>query len=160
MSSALIAALDALVEQIRTAGHKEREALKDRLRETALGAPDRTAAREHLEDRARGLPLEPRWEVEEVIELLTPPPAPQEPKPEEPKKKGLSQSDLVLVYDDPRGVALHRTKVAPERWFLTQFDPRTGQPVTQEIPPAQVAGIKAQLKGSPYWVLGSGAGAG
>lgn len=159
MAEPLNARMDALVEQIRVAGYKERDALKEALRVLALDAPDRAAAREHLEDLARDLPLEARWEVEEVIELLKPPPKAEEAKPEEPKKKGLQQSDLVLVYDDPRGVALHRTKVAPERWFLTQFDQRTGQPVTQEIPATQVPQVKAQLKGSPYWVLGAGGGA-
>ncbi len=155
MSAGTMAQAEALVAKIAAASHGEREALREALLALALNAPDRTAMRDFLEDKARPLALEARWEIEEVIEAITPPPTP-EPAKEEPKKRGLSQSDLVLVYDDPRGLALHRTKVAPERWFLTQVDPRTGQPMTAEVPAAQVAQIKTQLAGSPYWVLGSG----
>ncbi len=159
MSEAHVRQLDDLVNQLKAAPWRERDALKERLKEVALSAPDRTSVRDHLEDCARALPLEIRWEVEEVIEAITPPPAPPPEKPEQ-KKKGLTQSDLVVVYDDPRGLALHRTKVPPERWFVTQVDPRTNQPTTSEVPLAQVAQIKAQLQGSPYWVLGSGGGGG
>jgi hypothetical protein len=99
--------------------------------------------------------------VQAVLEETKPPPAPapaadpaaEEPKPEE--KKRLTQADLVLVYDDPRGLLLHKTKVG-DRWFATQADPRTGQPQTFELRAQEISQLKIQLHGSPYWVLGAG----
>ena len=78
--------------------------------------------------------------------------APVEDDPDRP----LTAADLVLVYDDPRGLALHRTKTG-DRWFATQVDPATGRPATFPISAQQVAQLKMQLTGSPYWVLGAGA---
>ena len=76
------------------------------------------------------------------------------PKEEVPKK--LNPSDLVLVYDDPRGLLLHRTKTG-DRWFATQADPRTQQPQTFELRAQEISQLKVQLAGSPYWVLGAAA---
>lgn len=149
--------LDQLVARLATAGWKERDAIKDEL--CAVGATlDRTAVLGRLDDLKKALKLEVKWEVDEVIERLAPPPAPAAP-PEEPKEdpnKPLTAADLSLVYDDPRGFALHKTKKG-ERWFATQRDPRTGQPQTFELHPQEITQLKTQLAGSPYWVLGSGA---
>jgi hypothetical protein len=153
--------LDALVQRLAGAGWKERDAIKAELRAATEAMPDRKAALEHLEQAKRDLPsLEVRWEIDEVIETLTPPP----PKKKEEKEKAeppdpnkpLTAADLVVVYDDPRGLVLHKTKVG-ERWFATQVDPRTRQPQTFELRPDEVTAVKAQLAGSPYWVPGAGA---
>ncbi|TVQ94421.1 MAG: hypothetical protein EA397_01765 [Deltaproteobacteria bacterium] len=64
-------------------------------------------------------------------------------------------SDLDVVYDDPRGLMVYKHKTA-DRWFAVQPDPRTGQPQMFELHPTEVQQLKAQLKGSPYWVLGAG----
>ena len=76
-------------------------------------------------------------------------PAPEEADPNAP----LTASDLNLVYDDPRGFMLHKSKVG-ERWFATQVDPRTGQPQTFELHAQEIEQIKGQLQGSPYWRIG------
>jgi hypothetical protein len=61
-----------------------------------------------------------------------------------------------MIYDDPRGLVLHKTKTGGERWFATQFDPQTRQPQTFELHPEEIAQLKQTLAGSPHWVLGSG----
>lgn len=155
--------LDAIVARLQSAGWKERDGIKAELEAAAAALPDRKAALEHLEQAKRTIAsLEARWEVDEVIEKLTPPP----PKPKKDDKtdekpdpnRPLSAADLVVVYDDPRGLVLHKTKVG-ERWFATQVDPRTRQPQTFELRADEVTAVKAQLAGSPYWVPGAGGAA-
>lgn len=153
-------AIDAIVARLRDATWKEREAVKASLLAAALECPDPTAVVTRLEAAKREITdLEVRWEIDEVIEALVPPVAPEpeeeeEEAPEDPNRP-LSAADLDLVYDDPRGLMLHRSKKG-SRWFATQVDPYSGQPVTQEIPATQLEALKAQLRGSPYWVPGSG----
>lgn len=150
-------ALDALVARLSGASWKERDPIKAEIEALAQQFPDRKAVLEHLAAGKRSIPdLEARWEIDEVIERLTPPPAPpvEEPPKEDPNKP-LTSADLTLVYDDPRGLLLHKTKVG-ERWFATQRDPRTGQPQTFELRPDEIAHLKTQLAGSPYWVIGAG----
>lgn len=152
-------ALDAILARLKQVGWKEREAVKEELLAAASAASDRTLVREHLEAQLKGLSLELRWEVEEVIEAIKPPPTPiEEPEPEpEPAEAGqLKMSDLQVVYDDPRGLMVYKHKTH-DRWFAVQPDPRTGQPQMFELHATEVTQLKAQLKGSPYWVLGAGA---
>jgi hypothetical protein len=122
-----------------------------------LRGPDAGQVREIVEQAARGALLEVRWELEEILEEAAPKKAPAKAaaKPAPPQPEEDPEADMVLVYDDPRGLLLHRNR-AGTRWFATQIDPQTGQPATFEVPPHQVAAIKQQLAGSPYWVLGSG----
>lgn len=152
-------AIDALVERLATVGWKERDPIKEELLRMAEAYSDRDAVKQHLEDAKREiLSLEVRWEIDEVIEAITPPPPPAEEEPQEEAEdadRPLSAADLSLVYDDPRGLMLHKTKKG-DRWFATQRDPRTGQPQTFELHPAEIQQLKTQLKGSPYWVLGAG----
>ncbi|MEQ1572094.1 MAG: hypothetical protein ABMA64_41080 [Myxococcota bacterium] len=151
--------LDGLVARLASASWKERDPIKAELEEAAAAFPDRKGVLDHLDALKRGLQeLEVRWEVDEVIEKLTPPPAPaaEEPKPPEDKNKPLSAADLSLMYDDPRGLLLHKTKVG-DRWFATQRDPRSGQPQTFELRAEEVQQLKTQLAGSPYWLIGGGA---
>lgn len=154
-------AVEKLVASMRKAEPEEREALKAELVALASG-PDAVLAREAIENCKRGELLEVQWELEEVLEVTAPKKVEKKveaPKKEEPKEdpnRPLTAKDLVLVYDDPRGIMLHKAKVG-ERWFLTQVNPRTGQPQTMELMPQEVAQVKAQLEGSPYWVIGSGA---
>lgn len=152
-----VAAIDALVGRLAKAGWKERDAIKDELTELCRGL-DQAVALGRLDELKKDLVLEVRWELDEVIERLTPPPAPPEEPEEEPDdpNKPLTGADLNLVYDDPRGLVLHKSKKG-ERWFATQRDPRTGQPQTFELHPQEIAQLKQQLAGSPYWVLGAGA---
>jgi len=148
--------VDDLVRRIGGADWKAREALRDELLVLARTLDDPLDVIERLEDGKRGIAgLEARWEVDEVIEAITPPPVPPpEPaKPEAPKK--ITAGDLVLAYDDPTsGVRLHKSKVG-ERWFLTQVDPRTMRPQTFELRAEEVSQLKIQLQGSPYWVPGA-----
>ncbi|MFZ5482433.1 MAG: hypothetical protein ACOZNI_37065 [Myxococcota bacterium] len=153
--------VDALVSRLRKAGYNEREPVKQELLALARG-PEGAKVREHLESVKRGELLEIQWEIEEVIDATAPkkPEAPKKqeaapppPPPEDPNRP-LTAKDLVLVYDDPRGLMLHKAKVG-ERWFATQFDPRSGQPQTFELHPQEIAQLKAQLQGSPYWVIGA-----
>jgi hypothetical protein len=154
--------VNALVAKLRAAPYKERESIKAEML-AALRGPDGKAFREALDGARRGELLEVQWEIEEVLEATAPPvtppqappppPAP-EPPPQDPNRK-LTAKDLTLVYDDPRGLLLHKSKVG-ERWFATQVDPRTRQPQTFELHPQEVEALKSQLAGSPYWVIGAG----
>ncbi|MDP2304485.1 MAG: hypothetical protein Q8P18_00490 [Pseudomonadota bacterium] len=154
--------VDRLIETLRKASYKEREPIKAQLTALATGA-NGPAVRDHIDAKRRGELLEVQWELEEVLEAATP------KKPEEPKKaeepappaepaadpnRPLTAKDLVVVYDDPRGLMLHKAKVG-DRWFATQFDQRTGQPQTFELQAAEIAQLKTQLAGSPYWVIGA-----
>jgi hypothetical protein len=151
--------LDQLIAKLAAASWKERDPIKAKLMEAAGALSDRKGVLEHLDQARRVIQeLEVRWEVEEVIEKLTPPPPPpKEPEQKAPdKNKPLTAADLNLVYDDPRGLMLHKTKVG-ERWFATQRDPRTGQPQTFELRAEEISQLKMQLAGSPYWIVGAGA---
>lgn len=154
-------ALDGLVERLAQATWKEREPIKQELLAAALELPDRTSVIDHLENAKRGIDdLELRWEVDEVIETITPEPEPEpEPGPdaeEADPDAQLTAADLTMVYDDPRGLTLHRSK-AGDRWFATQRNPQTGQPQTFELHPTEISQLKLQLQGSPYWRIGAGA---
>jgi hypothetical protein len=158
MDARTTAKLDEIVARLQRAAWKEREQIKDELLAIAEGSPERDAVRDHLEEARKGLSLELRWEIDEVLEAIAPPPEPEKPKePEKPEdpNKPLSASDLNLVYDDPRGFMLYKTKKG-ERWFATQVDQRTGQPQTFELHAQEIKQLKTQLTGSPYWVLGAG----
>ncbi len=151
-----------LVERLRAANYNEREGIKEELLVLCRGAGG-PAVRDQLDGLRRGELLEIQWEIEEVLERSAPPKPqaaapPPPPKPEEKPdpNRPLTSKDLTLVYDDPRGLLLHKSKVG-DRWFATQVDPRTQQPQTFELHPQEVAQLKQQLAGSPYWVLGSGA---
>lgn len=149
--------LDALIAKLAAVSWKERDPIKAQLLEAAGKLEDRKATLEYLNEAKRSIQdLEARWEVDEVIEKLTPPPAPKADEAKAPdKNKPLTAADLNLVYDDPRGLMLHKTKVG-DRWFATQRDPRTGQPQTFELRSEEISQIKIQLQGSPYWVPGAG----
>ena len=149
--------LDELVTAIGDADFARREVLRDELLALAKTFDDAKAVMEHLEHAKKSITsLEARWEVDEVIEAITPPPpapeAPEEePAEEEDPNRPLSAKDLDLLYDDPRGIQLHKTKKG-SRYFLTQVDPQTYQPQTFELRPEEVSQLKIQLHGSPYWV--------
>ena len=160
-------AIDQLIAAIRTASTSERSEIKSKLLNLAK-AENGTEVREYLDSIKRGELLEIQWEIEDVLEESAPAnpepiedPASQddtvedetngEPAPEEADPNApLTASDLNLVYDDPRGFMLHKSKVG-ERWFATQVDPRTGQPQTFELHAQEIEQIKGQLQGSPYW---------
>jgi len=156
-SSETLRQIDQVIDRLRAVGWKDRDAVRDELIALARAAVDPDPVRVHLATVRPGLPLELRWEIDEVLAAIAPPPPEPEPDTteEEPADRPLSASDLTLVYDDPRGLMLHKTKQG-ERWFATQRDPRTGQPQTFELHPHEVQQIKTQLSGSPYWLIGSG----
>jgi hypothetical protein len=154
--------IQAHIASLRRADESTLERVKSELITLCLGA-EGSRAREVLESLKRGELLEVQWEIEEILEATAPAPpeedAPEpdaepEPEPEEDPNKPLTAADLVAVYDDPSaGVMLHRTQKG-DRWFLTQTDPMSGQPRTMPLHPEDLQQIKAQLEGSPYWILG------
>ena len=156
-------AVDHLIRRLRKADDAARTEIKEALIALVRG-PEGGAAREAIEGALKGELLEVQWELEEVLEATAPkkaapPEPPKAPEPEKPpekpgKEKQLTAADLTLMYDDPRGLMLYKTKVG-DRWFATQVDPRTGQPQTFELHPQEITQVKAQLANSPYWVLGS-----
>ena len=164
-------AVDTLIDELRKAAFDAREPIKSKLVALATGA-DGSLIREHLESVKRGELLELQWEIDDVLSESAPPPlepksddsneaaeeaAPADPDPpeDEPDPNApLTAADLDMVYDDPRGLMLHKSKVG-ERWFATQVDPRTGQPQTFELHAHELDQLKAQLQGSPFWRLGS-----
>jgi len=160
-------AVITLIDALRTASHDARSSIKDEL--VALAKGDQSSeVREHLENMKRGELLEIQWEIDDVLDESAPPPIeppPVEPEPEseEPadetpeapdQQERLTAADLDMVYDDPRGFMLHKSKVG-DRWFATQVDPSTGMPQTFELQAQEIEQLKAQLQGSPYWRLGS-----
>jgi len=152
--------IEELLKQLASASWKERDDIKAELLRAAEADGDRDGVRGLLEDAKRAIQdLEVRWEVDEVLEAIAPPPPSPEPE-DEPQPKDpnapLQAADLDLVYDDPRGLMLHKAKTS-DRWFATQRDPRTGQPQTFELHASELTQLRQQLAGSPYWVLGAGA---
>ncbi|MEM9073174.1 MAG: hypothetical protein AAGE52_32010 [Myxococcota bacterium] len=125
------------------------------------------AARDLLLAAARRERLELQWKLEELVEEMAPAPkkeAKKEAPKDEPEAKDEEQAeaeakvmmplrpeDLVPIYDDPRGLMIHRHKT-DGRWFLTQINPADGQPQTVELAAHPRDQIKAELAGSPYWV--------
>jgi hypothetical protein len=144
--------LEALVTELRTADDDRIEAIKEALEEACR---TQSEARSWLEFRSRSEVLPVQWEIEEVLDATAPKVAPEpvpepEPEPEPEEERPLTAADLDLVYDDPRGLALHRTK-DEKRWFATQVHPQTRQPQTFELSAAEISQLKMQLAGSPYW---------
>jgi len=155
--------VDALMATLRNTNHDGQSSVKTELLALAGGA-DGDRVRDYLSDVKRGELLEIQWLIDEVIDETAPappepPPAPESPPEAEPElsadpNQPPTAADLDLVYDDPRGLMLHKSKTG-DRWFATQVDPRTGQPQTFELHTQEVTQIQAQLKGSPYWLIGS-----
>ena len=160
-------AINTLIDALRTARHDARSSIKNELIALATGA-EGSEVREHLENLKRGELLEIQWEIDDVLDESAPtptepPPVESEPEPEQPadeapeapdQQERLTAADLDMVYDDPRGFMLHKSKVG-DRWFATQVDPSTGMPQTFELHAQEIEQLKAQLQGSPYWRLGS-----
>ncbi len=160
-------AVDKLMDALRTTDFEARSTIKEKLIALATSA-EGTAVREYLDNLKRGELLEIQWEIDDVLDASAPPkPAPTEPEaaddnedapdqqndPDDPNTP-LTAADLNLVYDDPRGFMLHKSKVG-ERWFATQVDPATGLPQTFELHSNEIDQLKGQLQGSPYWRLGN-----
>jgi hypothetical protein len=152
--------LDRLIAQLRGAEPAIQASVKAELLVLANGEKG-GQVREYLDDVKRGELLETQWILEEVIDETAPPPrvvvqpdAPPEAPPEPDPNARLTPEDLQLVYDDPNGLMLHKSRVG-ERWFATQVDPRTQQPQTFELQAAEIQQIQGQLRGSPYWLIGS-----
>lgn len=159
-SDTVLKQVDALVAELRKTRDEDRkEAISQELIELALGERG-GHVRDHLDMVRREELLEVQWILEDVLEAVTPKapePPPEEAEPEEPEvedpNRPLTAADLTLVYDDPRGLMLYKSKKG-ERWFATQVDPRSGQPQTFELHPEEIAGLRTQLAGSPYWLVG------
>lgn len=150
-------AVDALISRLRgTDDDDEREEIKSSLVALSDGI-GRGQLKEYVESALKDELLEVQWELEEVVEALSPPkqaaPEPEpEPEPEDdPTQRALRPSELELVYNDPRGLRLFKSTV-DTRWVVSQIDPRVGQPVSYELPNEEVERIKQQLAGSPYWL--------
>ena len=159
-----------LIATLRTAQPAERSEIKNQLLDLAR-AENGTEVREYLDSIKRGELLEIQWEIDDVLDESAPVAAEpvESPTPDEDEKADetndekspeeadpdapLTAADLNLVYDDPRGFMLHKSKVG-QRWFATQMDPRTGQPQTFELHAHEIDQIKGQLQGSPYWRIG------
>ena len=154
-------AVEAIITRLSEAHWSERDAIREELLSMVKDNDVQVEVQDYLERRRKELPLEVRWEIDEVLETLIPEPE-QTPEVEEteeppPEPEGqLSMSDLTMVYDDPRGLVLYRTKTG-DRWLASQANPNTGQPQMFELSSDEVGKLKEQLAGSPYWVLGSGA---
>ncbi|MEM1416717.1 MAG: hypothetical protein AAGH15_17600 [Myxococcota bacterium] len=148
-----------------------------------LNGPLAGPARHLLEAAARRERLEFQWKLEELLDATA---APSERAAKEAAQKKadaaeqkavedaeaelqkakeareaqaatpLRPEDLVPIYEDPRGIVIHR-HIADGRWVLTQINPMTGQPQSVELSEAQKTQVRAELAGSPYWLEGAGA---
>jgi hypothetical protein len=126
---------------------------------------DKKEVRSQIEKQARAQVLTIQWELEEILERTAPNvPVPPVESPEEAAEqpeeqdahdpnKTLTPGDVEVVYEDPRGLVLHRTKDG-KRWLATQSHPQTGQDQTFELEGQQIDQLKMDLAQSPYWVLG------
>lgn len=151
-----------LIALLRDSSDADRAVVREKLLALCKGAGG-SDIQDQLHSIAKGEILEVQWEIEEVLEEAAPPPVPEvapeapeeatEEEPSPPPSGRLNASDLEMVYEDPRGLVLHRTKTG-DRWFATQADPRTGQPGTFELHPQEVDTLKSRLEGSPYWAPG------
>ncbi|MFT4976005.1 MAG: hypothetical protein ACI8S6_001900 [Myxococcota bacterium] len=147
--------LDALIARIRETDDDD---LREEIKAEMVAFAEQTSksdVREYLETAIKEELLEVQWELEEVIETLQPPKQQTEPEPEpevdDPATRALRPSEIELVYNDPRGIRLYKSKI-DDRWVVSQIDPRINQPVTYELPGSEAENIKAQLEGSPYWL--------
>lgn len=147
--------VDALIARLRSTDDDDE---RDEIKAEMIALSDtagRSQLRDYVETALKQELLEVQWELEEVVEALTPQKqqaAPPPPEPEDdPTQRALRPSEIELVYNDPRGLRIFKSKV-DERWVVSQIDPRVGQPVTYEIPGAEADRIKIQLAGSPYWL--------
>lgn len=128
----------------------------------------KSAARHIIEEQGRKEPLELQWQIEELLaDTSDAPPAPETPEPEvddevpeaseapnDPETAVVAPvrpEDLVAIYEDPRGIMIHRHAI-DGRWFLTQVHPMTGQPQTVELAAQDRGDVQQQLAGSPYWI--------
>jgi hypothetical protein len=148
-------AVDQLISTLRGATFGERPSIKAQI--LALAKAEKGVSdREHLDILAESAPpAPPPVEEPEAIDDAeeTEPTTDSESEPIDPNAP-LTAADLDMVYDDPRGLMLHKSKVG-DRWFATQVDPQTGQPQTFELHAQELEQIKEQLHGSPYWRLGN-----
>ena len=146
--------IDALIARLRQTDDDD---VRDEIKSEMISFAEqrsKSEVREYLESAMKEELLEVQWELEEVIEALMPPKKQEAPEPEpvdDPTTRALRPSEIELVYNDPRGIRLYKSKV-DDRWVVSQIDPRIGQPVTYELPGTEAANIKAQLAGSPYWL--------
>lgn len=133
----------------------------------------KSVARDLVKAAAKRERLELQWTLDELLEDTAPPAPPEKkkeaaparepaPEPEPPTNAPPGQlrpEDLVPIYDDPRGLMIHRHKI-DGRWFLTQINPQTGQPQTMELGEHHKSQIQQELAGSPHWLEKSWGGAG
>jgi len=158
--------IDTLLKSIRH-DRNEWEGGLAKLRELLTG-PEKGMVRDHLETAARREPMEFQWRLEELLEATAPPkpkaaekpPEPEEDEEEdEPEEEAedpavvapLRPEDLVPIYDDPRGLMIHKHRI-DGRWILTQLNPMTGQPQSVELQAAQKKQVQEELADSPYWL--------
>ena len=158
-----VEAIQELIAEIQGADPSRQEEIYAALEAMCLGENSQDAM-DQIEKQARSQVLTIQWALEELVERCTPetkevsepaeeaPPTEEAPPQEDPNAP-LTAADVDVVFQDPRGLILYRTKDG-KRWLATQVDPRTGQPQSFEIPPHEVADLKLQLANSPYWVLG------
>jgi len=159
-----VEAIGQLIQEIQGAKSERQKEIYAELEAFCRGENDQEA-RSSIEKHARAQILTIQWELEEILEKTAPAPPPEaepegseeqvEPEAAPPPDPNapLTAADVEVVYEDPRGLILHRTK-SGNRWLATQVDPRTGQPQTFELHPQEIDQLKAQLANSPYWVLG------
>ena len=157
-------AIGQLIQEIQGAKSDRQKEIYAELENFCRGENDKEA-RSSIEKHARAQILTIQWELEELLERTAPAPVvepepegteeaveQEDPPPPDPNAP-LTAADVEVVYEDPRGLVLHRTK-SGNRWLATQVDPRTGQPQTFELHPQEIDQLKGQLANSPYWVLG------
>jgi len=151
--------IDSLIEKLRATENMD---LREEIKASIISHADEFGAsnlREYVESALKKELLEVKWELEDVVDALSPKSPSSEPEPEpepqpteeEDPSRLLRPSELELVYQDPAGLRLFRSKI-DDRWVVSQIDPRIGQPVTYEVSTEDVQRIKSQLAGSPYWI--------
>ena len=141
--------VQSLIEEIRSDDDDRIEGAKQQLLTLAQSSGLHTIYN-MLESIKRSEVLVVQWEIQDILEELIPPDAPEEEEEDDPTKRPLRESELQMVAQVPQqGLVLFKSKV-DTRWVLMQIDPYTGQLMgKQELDNARGESIYKQMNQAP-----------
>ena len=141
--------VQSLIEEIRSDDDERIEGAKQQLLNLAQTSGLHTIYN-MLESIKRSEVLVVQWEIQDILEELIPPDAPEDEEEDDPTKRPLRESELQMVAQVPQqGLVLFKSKV-DTRWVLMQIDPYTGQLMgKQELDNARGEEIYKQMNQAP-----------
>ena len=141
--------VQSLIEEIRSDDDERIEGAKQQLLNLAQTSGLHTIYN-MLESIKRSEVLVVQWEIQDILEELIPPDAPEEEEEDDPTKRPLRESEIQMVAQVPQqGLVLFKSKV-DTRWVLMQIDPYTGQLMgKQELDNARGEEVYKQMNQAP-----------